>query len=110
MWGRRIKRTERSSICTRCILHRTTDPALPKRRLRRSDDCTVRVSGFAKCIAAAERSEMASPKITPLQLELSEGPTELVQLYVGFNRPGGDLVKGKVLAWEGPDSGYTVTS
>ena len=53
---------------------------------------------------------MASPKITPLQLELSEGPTELVQLYVGFNRPGGDLVKGKVLAWEGPDSGYTVTS
>jgi hypothetical protein len=66
------------------------------------------VEQFRRSIVVAERFEMASIQITPLQLELSEGPTELVQLYVGFNGAGGDLVKGKVLLWEGPDLGYTV--
>jgi hypothetical protein len=51
---------------------------------------------------------MASKGITPLQLELSEGPTELVRLYVEFAGPDGALRKGRVLAWDGPGCGYTV--
>jgi hypothetical protein len=51
---------------------------------------------------------MTSKRITPLQLELSEGPTELVRLYVKFAGPDGALRKGRVLAWDGPGCGYTV--
>jgi hypothetical protein len=51
---------------------------------------------------------MASRRVTPLQLESSEGPTELVRLYVQFNGLEGKQRKGKVVAWEGPGCGYTV--
>jgi hypothetical protein len=53
-------------------------------------------------------SNMAPYSITPAQLELTEGPTELVRLYVEFREIGGELRKGKVVSWDGPDSGYTV--
>lgn len=51
---------------------------------------------------------MAQRRITPSQLESSEGPTELVHLYVKFAHCTGEMRKGKVLAWEGPDCGYAV--
>jgi hypothetical protein len=51
---------------------------------------------------------MAPYAITPAQLELPEGPTELVRLNVEFREINGELHKGKVVCWDGPDGGYTV--
>lgn len=39
---------------------------------------------------------MAPYPITPAQLELTEGPTELVRLYVEFREINGELHKGYV--------------
>jgi hypothetical protein len=46
--------------------------------------------------------------MTPSHLELLEGPTELVRLYVKFAGQNGDMRKGMVLAWDGPDDGFSV--
>jgi hypothetical protein len=51
---------------------------------------------------------MALSPLTPVTLEQTERPTELVRLYVRFSSQESQLRKGKVVAWDGPDSGYTM--
>jgi hypothetical protein len=51
---------------------------------------------------------MAAISVTPAWLEMSEGPTELVKLYVRLKGQDGQMHKGKVVSWDGPSCGYTV--
>jgi hypothetical protein len=51
---------------------------------------------------------MAQPSNTPVELESDEGPTELVRLYVRVKDGDGQVLKGKVVSWDGPTCGYTV--
>jgi hypothetical protein len=57
---------------------------------------------------AVSAVSMALSSITPAELESSEGPTELVRLYVQMQNQAGQALKGRVVSWDGPNCGYTV--
>jgi hypothetical protein len=59
-------------------------------------------------LGAQCRFRIAAFSVTPVWLELSERPTELVRLYVQFKGQNGQMHKGKVVSWDGPNCGYTV--
>jgi uncharacterized membrane protein len=52
--------------------------------------------------------KMERPLLTTVALEEGEGSTALVGSYVGFFSEGVGIRKGKVVAWDGLDRGYTV--
>jgi transcription elongation factor Elf1 len=70
--------------------------------------CCDSLIGSGLLVGAHCWSGMAAISVTPAWLEMSEGPTELVKLYVWLKGQDGQMHKGKVVSCDGPSCGYTM--